>query len=87
MPIKYDYLSKFEYKFMSCIPSKFLNFGIVIYYTAKSRSPIYFIYLFIYLFWAKWVIKWEKKNTTIESKLINFKKITIFDLLLLLLYK
>ena len=48
MPIKYDYLSKFEYKFMSCIPSKFLNFGIVIYYTAKSRSPIYFIYLFIY---------------------------------------
>ena len=43
MPIKYDYLSKFEYKFMSCIPSKFLNFGIVIYYTAKSRSPIYLI--------------------------------------------
>ena len=58
MPIKYDYLSKFEYKFMSCIPSKFLNFGIVIYYTAKSRSPIYLINLF---FGAKWVIKWEKK--------------------------
>ena len=52
---------------MSCVPSKFLNFGIVIYYTTKSRSPIYL------LFWAKWVIKWEK-STTIESKLINFKK-------------
>ena len=85
MPIKYDYLSKFEYKFMSCIPSKFLNFGIVIYYTAKSRSPIYFIYLFIY-FGLNELLS-EKKNTTIESKLINFKKITIFDLLLLLLYK